>query len=166
MEILRQVPYDYVQANEYPDFPEFMHAQDLPNLVVVGEGDVQLGDRKHVFVSKNFLTCTAFVFSDEQLSTFGLMHVVQFRRLTGGHRLHSVANGKAIAIQGSGTIFNIDIRADIYHALGIEDIRRIQVDTLDDNGENHPFQVAFRPISNEILVARNSHKDLLVFKAF
>ena len=164
--LIRTIPYEN-DTDSFPQIPEFKRA--MPTKVVyVRERIYAVGDSSRSYASMGFTVCSGFVFKDKKGINFGLFHAVPMQDLYPNDfkNLKTLAGGQVILIEGSASIPSPRILSDLEQKLGIKHTGTIRVDTRRPQVGNMHFHVAFRPKTDEILVARNSHKDLLIYSGF
>ena len=129
------------------------------------------------FASQGFTTCSALILHSSLTERFGLFHVYPGQEVDDEHQssqvvsLRRLAGASGILIEGSASTPKKRILADLHRWYAVDVVRTITVDTIPANPIDNldkftPFHVVFRPASNEILVARISHRDILRYKAF
>ena len=165
--LIRVMPYDNNTPNKYPEVPEFMIPADK-NVIYRRQGTYAIGNSDNRFASEGFSACSGLIFRGRQADTFGFFHVLPLQDLYDRdfEQLKPLTNGQVVLVEGSKSSSKSYILADLKRMLEIEHTGTISVDTIRTGVGNMHFHVAFRPKENEILVARNSHQDLLVYSAF
>ncbi len=165
--LIRAISYDNDNPNAYPEVPEF--GRPLPaDVVYVSQGRYRVGDAFQTYASEGFAACSGFLIRGEASTTFGLLHALPMQDLYPDdfEQLKSLSGGQVILIEGSSSSPKTWILRDLERRLGIQHVETLSLDTRRSCVGNMHFHLAFRPRTDEILLARNSHKDLLVFPGF
>ena len=171
MERPRFIPYDTDTAYPYRQLPEFSHPLS-PAILSVSTGRYVVGNTEQDYVSEGFLACTGFIIKGEDSrSSISLFHASPLPLVDlddyDYEKLRPLAGGQVIELKGSDSTPKSYILSSLKRRLGIEHVSTISVNTRKptDRSSQH-YHVAFRPQPDEILIARVSHKDLLVFPGF
>jgi hypothetical protein len=146
-----------------------------PNWVLsVSEGQCRDADRAVTFVSEGFESCSGLVLHNPLSKKCGLFHIFPGQDIYGQvTSLRCLADSMGILIDGSESTPKKRILADLKTLFAIQVARVITVDTNrplpgveTETIYSNPFHIIYRPMTNEILVARISHQDVLTFPAF
>ncbi len=165
-ELIRFMPYDDDNRSAYPDISEYLPG--ALDVIHIRQGTYKMGLRANRFVSPNFAACSGFILRDESQANFGFLHALPTQDLYeyDFEHLKELAGGQFIVVEGSSSTSKIWIVRDFQRKLGMKQVDTITVDTIRPKVGNMHFHVSFRPQSNELLVVRRSHEDLLVYKVF
>jgi hypothetical protein len=164
-EPLRTIPYDNDEPRAYLHVPEFIGG--FPR-IYVRQGTFAITDSLRVIASEGFAACSGMIMRDEAQRVFGLLHSLPNQHLYEDdfEKLKVLAGGQLVLIEGSSSNPKTRILRDLSRKLGIEHVDTLSLNTRRPGIGNMHFHVALKPANNELLVARNSHKDLLTYKAF
>lgn len=155
-----------VQYTSSPAFAEGVNS----GVIVVASSKYALGTRGQTLATQFVRECSGFIIKNPAGSTFGLYHAspLPFIDLTEFDfvQLQAFANGQITEIKGSESTNKDHILRRLKNRLGIDHTGAIEVQTRDQIAMNRPFHIALVPETNEVLVARNSHRDVLRYQAF
>lgn len=157
------VPASYTSL---PAFAEGTH----PGIVIVDPSEYAVGTPEQQFTTRFVRACSGYIIKSPESTAFGLYHAspLPLIDLTEDDfiQLEVFAGGQATEIKGSESTNKAHILRKLRNKLGIEHTGTIEVSTLDPTDKSHPFHLALLPAINEVLIARNSHKDVLRYPAF
>jgi hypothetical protein len=157
--------YDNDSPQNYPDVPEFIGG---PHRLYVHQGSFKTTETGQTLASEGFAACSGIIIKGKKGLMHALFHVLPWQDLYENDykRLEGLAGGELILIEGSGSTSKIWVINDLNKHLGISHVDTLPLDTISPRGGNGHFHVAFKPMVNTLLVARNSHKDLQTFTVF
>jgi hypothetical protein len=166
-EPLTTIPYDNDDRMAYPHVPEFI-ADSVANRIYVRQGTYAITPTFRVLASEGFAACSGVIIKNASSRIFGLLHILPTQALYEADfkKLKLLAGGQLILIEGSKSTPKTWVLRDLSRKLGIEHIDTLTLDTKRPEVGNMHFHIALKPIDNELLVSRNSHKDLLTYTAF
>ena len=152
----------------YANVPEF--SVPLPDgMVLVKDSKYAIGNPK-AFVSKGFTNCSPFIFRSAEGSTFGLFHAtpLPFIDLKDAdyEALRPLEGGQVIEVKGTDSTPKFYILQSLKNKLGIEHAGTISLETRREGIAGRHFHIAFRPQSDELLVARDAQQDVITFPGF
>ena len=142
------------------------------NTLFVPEGSCVLSNRSAHFVSKGFSTCSAIIMKSTWANLQGLFHVYPGEDLSPeNEHLHELRESQAILVAGSASTPKKRILETLKSTYAIRIVSVRSVDTLRPGKgtrleQEYPFHVVYRPDTNEIVVARISHGDVLTLGGF
>lgn len=164
-EPLRIVPYEHDNPMAYPPVPEFTPGS---HIIYGGQGTFAVENGLKILASDGFEACSGFIIRGEAQKGFGLLHALPGQDWYEAYfeKLRILAGGQVLLVEGSRSTPKSWILRDLYRRLGIEHVDTLSLDTRRPGVGNMHFHIALKPGENELFVARNSHKDLQIYRAF
>lgn len=159
-------PKDLKAAKIHSRIPELSLNRPL-RTIIVNEGQLAISSKSNRYVTMGISECTVVLFQNETENVFGLFHIYPGQELTQDQEaaVKTFRNGNAIIVEGSqSTSKKRIINQTLIDNSIVAKVRC--VNTVDTSGSSEPFHLVFRPLQNELITARISHRDTQIFPAF
>ncbi len=171
MTVYFEAPIDGKAAAVHNLVPELNVLRPKTTLFVP-DGRCAPGDLNAQFVGEGFSVCSALLLKKDATNTYGLFHIFPGQSIEPElQTLFKLQGAAGILVAGSESTSKRRILGELSTLFGIEVSRTIPIDTVrpgkgSPKDRVWPFHLVFRPLFNEILIARISHRDVLTYKAF
>lgn len=154
-------------ASPIHSIPEFSTTPP-DNSVEVPEGDYRIGGVSRQFFSKNFTGCSAILIKDICNTQFILFHAVPDQKVNDKmiRDFTPFRDGALCLIEGSQSFPKGYLLRDLYDRFDLTRTNPIVVETWGPNQEAGSFNVAYRPLTNQVLVAVVSYDKVLTYNPF
>jgi hypothetical protein len=155
--------------------PELTKSHESKRMKIfrVHVGEYVFNDNSRPYVSGGFYCCSAYLMKAKDQDIFGLFHAAPFQSLKKKEikDFKVFSGGQLILIEGTANLPKHSINETLRNKVDLIPSRVISIQTVKFLSEcndftNEAFSVVYRPKSDTIILARESHHDLQVYPGF